>query len=278
MPVVTIGRQLGSQGDEIGRTLAERNTFRYLDRHVLVDYVREFGEIEANAPEIAETRPSFWERLNEERRRHAIVVRCGVYGFARENDAVIVGLGANFLLRGVSHALRLLTVAPMSVRVERTMQAGAPEQPGSPDSETAAELIRRSDHERYGYIRYMHNADWLAVHNYDLALNTANLEIEQAVHFVTFALERADVTPTANSLQMIEDLALASRVEAVLISNAGIWIHGLKATAERGVITISGEVITDEDREYAEDAVRVVEGVRAVNNELRIQPPPLTGM
>ncbi len=278
MPVVTIGRQLGSQGDEIGRTLAERNTFRYLDRHVLVDYVREFGEIEANAPEIAETRPSFWERLNEERRRHAIVVRCGVYGFARENDAVIVGLGANFLLRGVSHALRLLTVAPMSVRVERTMQAGAPEQPGSPDSETAAELIRRSDHERHGYIRYMHNADWLAVHNYDLALNTANLEIEQAVHFVTFALERADVTPTANSLQMIEDLALASRVEAVLISNAGIWIHGLKATAERGVITISGEVITDEDREYAEDAVRVVEGVRAVNNELRIQPPPLTGM
>src|SRR6266542_1066671 len=122
MPVVTIGRQLGSQGDEIGRTLAERNTFRYLDRHVLVDYVREFGEIEANAPEIAETRPSFWERLNEERRRHAIVVRCGVYGFARENDAVIVGIGSSQLLAGISQVFRVMTIAPIAVRVQRVIE------------------------------------------------------------------------------------------------------------------------------------------------------------
>src|SRR5262249_36010068 len=95
MPVVTIARLLGSRGDEIGRALADRLNYRYLDHRLLLDYVREFGEVEANAPEIAETRPSFWERLNEERRRHAIVVRCGVYGFAKDDDAVIVGLGGN---------------------------------------------------------------------------------------------------------------------------------------------------------------------------------------
>src|SRR6266511_3819416 len=122
MPVVTIGRQLGSQGDEIGRTLAERNTFRYLDRHVLVNYVREFGEIEANAPEIAETRPSFWERLNEERRRHAIVVRCGVYGFVKDDDAVVVGVGSSHLLRGMSQVLRVFVIAPTSVRVQRVIE------------------------------------------------------------------------------------------------------------------------------------------------------------
>ena len=69
MPVVTIARLLGSRGDEIGRALADRLNYRYLDHRLLLDYVREFGEVEANAPEIAETRPSFWERLNEERRR-----------------------------------------------------------------------------------------------------------------------------------------------------------------------------------------------------------------
>ena len=57
MPVVTIGRLLGSRGDEIGRALAERLNYRYLDHRLLLDYVREFGEVEANAPEIAETRP-----------------------------------------------------------------------------------------------------------------------------------------------------------------------------------------------------------------------------
>lgn len=274
MPVVTIARHLGSYGDEIGRALAQRLGFRYLDHDVLVDYVREFGEIEPNAPEIAETRPSFWERLNEERRRHAIIVRCGVYGFARDNDAVILGLGSNFLLRGLSHVLRVSITAPIDVRVAKVMQRV----PEPIDRETAADLVRRGDRERGGYVRYMHNADWNDVHGYDLVLNTENLSVDQAVHYISYTLERAEVTPTATSLQSIEDLALASRVEAVLISNAGIWIHGLKATGERGVVTLGGEVITDEDREYAEEIARGVEGVRLVVNELRIQPPPLTGM
>jgi cytidylate kinase len=278
MPVVTIARQLGSLGDEIGEALADRLGFRYLDHHLLPDYVREFGEVERNAPEIAETRPSFWERLNEERRRHAIVVRSGVYRFARDNDAVIVGLGSNVLLSGLSHVLPVLTVAPVKARIERIMQKGVVGRPAPLDRETAVEVIRRSDRERGGYVRYLYNADWLDVHGYDLVLNTGNLTIQQGVDWIAYTLDRAEISPTAGSLQAIEDLALASRVEAILISNAGIWIHGLKATAERGVVTIGGEVITDEDREYAEDAARAVEGVRVVVNELRIQPPPLTGM
>ena len=278
MPVVTIGRQLGSLGDEIAHALADRLHYRYLDYRSLPGYVREFGEVQPNAPELAETRPSFWERLNEERRRHAIVVRTAVYGFAREDDAVIVGLGSNFLLRGLSHVLRVLTVTPVGVRIERVMEKGIHDRPGALDREAATEIVRRSDRERGGYVRYMHNADWTDVHGYDLVLNTVNLTVEQAVDSIAYCLEHGEISPTAGSLQAIEDLALASRVEAVLVSHAGIWIHGLKATAERGVVTIAGEVITDEDREYAEEAARAVSGVRAVNNELRIQPPPLTGM
>jgi len=278
MPVVTIARQLGSLGDEIGEALAARLGFRYLDHHLLPSYVRDFGEVEPNAPEIAETRPSFWERLNEERRRHAIMVRSGVYRFARDNDAVIVGLGANVLLGGLSHVLRVLTVAAITPRVERVMQKGTVGNPTPLAREEAIEIVRRSDRERSGYIRYMHNTDWNDVHGYDLVLNTSNLAIEQGVAWTAAALERAEVTPTAGSLQAIEDLALAGRVEAILISNSGLWVHGLKATAERGVVTISGEVITDEDREYAEEAARAVDGVRLIVNELRIQPPPLTGM
>ncbi len=274
MPVVTIARQLGSYGNEIARTLAARLNYRYLDTRSLPDYVREFGDVEPTAPELSETQPTFWERLNEERRRHAIIVRCGVYNFAKDDDAIIVGLGANFLLRGLSQTLRCMTVAPLETRIRRVVDRSD----GSIDRAAATDAIRRSDRERSGYIRYMHNADWTDVHGYDLVLSTVNLTVEQAVDSIAYCLEHGEISPTAGSLQAIEDLALASRVEAVLVSHAGIWIHGLKATAERGVVTITGEVITDEDREYAEDAARAVSGVRTVVNELRIQPPPLTGM
>lgn len=278
MPVVTIARQLGSLGDEIGRELADRRRLRYLDHRVLLDSIREFGEVEPNAPEIAETRPSFWERLNEERRRHTILVRSGVYGFAADDDAVIVGLGGNFLMRNIDHTLRIYTVAPIQVRTERVMEKGVQTQPGPLSRDAAGEIVRRSDRERSGYVRYMHNADWHDVHGYDLVLNTAGLTVVQAIAVIGFALDHAQVTPTAGSLRAIADLALASRVEAVLISHAGIWIHGLRAASDAGVVTIAGEVITDEDREYAEETARAVSGVRSVMNELRIQPPPLTGM
>lgn len=274
MPVVTIARQLGSHGNEIARSLAARLNYRYLDTRHLPDYVREFGHVEPTAPEMSETQPTFWERLNEERRRHAIIVRCGVYNFAKDDDAVIVGLGANFLLRDVSHTLRCMTIAPVETRIRRV----ADRSDGAIDRAAASDAIRRSDRERNGYIKYMHNADWTSVHGYDLVLNTQVLTAEQGLDYIIYTLDRAEIVPTASSLQRIEDLALGSRVEAVLISNAGIWVHGLRGTADRGVVTIAGEVITDEDREYAEDVARGVGGVRGIVNELRIQPPPLTGM
>ena len=277
MPVVTIARQLGSLGDEIGRALAERLHYRSLDQHGLLDYVSAFGDIQPDAPELTETRPSLWERLSEERRRLTILARFGVYSVAHEDDAVIVGLGSSFLLRGLSHVLRVLCVASESVRIRRVMEAmehGA----GPVGRETALELIHRSDRERAGYNRYVHHADWTDVHGYDLVLNTAQLSLEQAVDFVAFALDRARVSPTPESLREIEGLTLASRVEATLISNPEIWIDRLTATAEDGVVVIAGAVIAEEDRERAEELTRGVPGVATVVNEIRLQPPPLAGM
>jgi hypothetical protein len=277
VPVVTIARQLGSLGDEIARALAERLRYRYLDQPGLLDHIRAFGEIQPDAPELTETRPSLWERLSDERRRLTILATFGVYSFAQPDDAVIIGLRSGFLLRGLSHVLRVLIVAPLAVRTERVM-AAMERGPGPVDRATASELIQRSDRERGGYSRYMHKFEWTDVHGYDLVLNTANLTLEQAVHYIGFALERSQLTPTADSLQRIDDLALASRVEAALVSSPEIWVGGLRATAEGGVVTITGEVIVDEDRERAEELTHGVAGVRAVVNEIRIQPPPQTGL
>ncbi len=277
MPVVTIARQLGSLGDEIGHALAERLHYRCLDPPALLDHIREFGEIQPDAPELTETGPSLWERLSDERRRLTILATFGVYSFAQANDAVIIGLRSSFLLRGLSHVLRVLIVAPLPVRTER-IRAAMERGPGPVDRATAFDLIQRSDRERGGYNRYMHKFEWTDVHGYDLVLNTATLTLEQAVHCIAFALERSQITPTAESLQRIDDLTLASRVEASLVSSPEIWVGGLNATAEGGVVAIAGEVMMDEDRERAEELARGVAGVRAVVNEIRIQPPLQTGI
>jgi osmotically-inducible protein OsmY len=279
MPVITVTRQLGSEGDAIGQALAERLGFRYLDKRNIAQAMRVYGgDVEPGAPEIEEKQPSFWERLNEERRRHAILLRGAVYNFALEDNCVIVGVGGSMLLKGLSHVLKILTIAPFDSRVQRVMQRGSLDRPGPADRETAIELVRSKDRETAGYLRYMFNLDYLGPRHYDLVLNTGRWSVPAAAEYVAELLNLPEIAKTVESTQQMENLALAGLVEASLVNNAGIWVHGLKVTADRGEVTVTGEVITDEDRDVAEEIAGGVPGVRGVVNELRIQPPPLTGM
>lgn len=279
MAVITISRQEGSLGDAIGRSLAERLNYRHMDNATVIAEARKYGgDVEPTAPEIEEKQPTFWERLNEDRRRHTTMVRCAVYGVAREDNAVIVGLGGVSLLRGLNHVLKVATIAPHDIRVERVTNFGTFDRPGPINPDTAAQLVRRSDRQREGYLRYMFNVEWLDPQIHDIVVNTGSVPMETTVDLLAHLAARPEMRATAESLEKIENLALASRVEAALVNNAGIWIHGLRVSADRGKVTITGEVITDDDRDVAEETALAVEGARQVANELRIQPPPLTGM
>ena len=279
MPIVTITRQLGSEGDAIGRALAERLGYRYLDKRGIAQAMRAYGgDVEPGAPEIEEKQPTFWERLNEERRRHSIMLRSAVFAFAREDDCVLVGVGASMLLKGLSHVMKVLTLAPFDARVQRVMRTGSLDRAGPVDQLTAQEMIRSKDRETSGYLRYMFNVDYMEPKLYDMVLNTGRWEVPAAAEYLSDLLALPEITKTPESAEHLENLALGSLVEASLVNDAGIWVHGLKVIADRGEVTVTGEVITDEDRDVAEEIAAGVPGVRSVVNELRIQPPPLTGM
>ena len=279
MTVVSVTRQLGSEGDAIGRALAERLGYRYVDKRSIVPAMRAYGgDVEPDAPEIEEKQPTFWERLNEERRRHSIMLRSAVYAIALEDNVVFVGVGASMLLKGLSQVFKVLTIAPTDARVPRVMTGGSLDRAGPVDRETAQEMIRSKDRETAGYLRYLFNIDYLDPQLYDVVLNTGRWSVPTATEYIEDLIGLPEVSRTADSVERLQNLALASLVEARLVNNAGIWVHGLRAVTERGQVTISGEVITDEDRDVAEEIALGVPGVRAVVNELRIQPPPLTGM
>src|SRR4051794_21973369 len=101
MPIVAVSRLLGSDGERVAREVASRLGYRFMDRQTLVAEARAFGVrgLRPNAPELSEKSPTLWQRLNEERRRYGVILSAGVYGFARADDAVILGLGASHLLR-----------------------------------------------------------------------------------------------------------------------------------------------------------------------------------
>src|SRR5581483_8573788 len=89
---------------------------------------------------------------------------------------------------------------------------------------------------------------------------------------------RPEYQPTGESLTVLHDLALGSQVEAALMHDPNVWVENLRVTARGGELTLSGQVLAEEDRDAAEAAARAVGGARIIRNEIAVQPPPLTGM
>lgn len=278
MPVVTVSWELGSEGDRIGEALAERLDARLVDGAALFDAARQYDApgVRPGAPELAERPPSFFERLNEERRRYAVLLRAVIYRFAAEDNCVVLGHGGGMLLRDVRHVLKARTLAPQDLRVERVM--GAEPRASAPTRAQAEDLIRRSDRDRARYIRYLFNIDWADPTPYDLILNTRALTTAATVDLLAGLAARPEFQPTAESQRILDDLALGSQAEAVLIHDPDVWVENLRITAHGGEVTLMGQVLADEDREAAEAVARRLPGVRGVRNEIAVQPPPLAGM
>src|ERR1700681_1943408 len=158
MPVITISRHPGSLGDTIARALADRLNYRLVERRELVQLATRMGGSDVawdRAPELRERSPSFWERLNEERRRYASVLRRVTTQLAEEDDVVIVGLGAGQMLKGLGNVLRLQIIAPMDVRMARVMERGFDDVAGPLSRDKARDLIRNNDKDTNGYMRYL---------------------------------------------------------------------------------------------------------------------------
>jgi cytidylate kinase len=279
--VITISRHPGSLGDTVARAVAERLHYRLVDRGELIELATRIGGSDVawdRAPELRERSPTFWERLNEERRRYASVLRRVMTQLAEDDDVVIVGLGGGQLLKGLRNVLRLQIIAPPEVRLERVMERGFDDVPGPLSRDRARDLIRSHDKNISGYMRYLFNIDWMEPQHWDLVLNTGRFSVGETVEIVAAIVESGTLEPSTLDRQRLENLALASRVETSVLNDPGVWVNGLKVVAQDGRVRVEGEVITEEDRDAVEQIVQAVDGVRQVDNDLRVQPPPLTGM
>ena len=281
MGVITVSRVPGSLGDTLARALADRLQYRLVERTELVRLAERIGGPDVaweRSPELRERSPSFWERLNEERRRYASVLRRVTTHLADEGDVVIVGLGAGQLLKGLSNVLRLQVIAPADVRLERVMERGFDDIAGPLSRDRARELIRSNDRESTGYMRYLFNIDWMDPQHWDLVINTGRFTVPEAVNVVAAIVDSGMLEPSAADRQRLGNLVLASRVESTVLGDPSVWVNGLKVVAQDGRVRLEGEVITEDDRDTVEQVVRAIDGVRAIDNDLRVQPPPLTGM
>jgi cytidylate kinase len=267
MAVVTITHETGSGGPEIGIELAKRLGWRYVDRDMLSEAAQRYGVGEDKLAELDEKKPSLFERFDVETRQYITVIQSALLDAAEQDNVVINSRGGQVLLRGIQHALRVFVIAPFELRVKRVMTKMAGQAQEGVDVRTTVEMVRHSDQEKHGRIRYLYDVDWGDPSLYDLVLNTEKLTVDAGVEVLAGLVRSLVGTP--ESYQQVRDRALSSRVRSALAAHHETRRYRLTVESEHGVIRLEGTAAL----ERATEVARGVPGVVDVKSQLLEVPP-----
>ncbi len=265
MSIITISGEMGSLRDELAEEVCRLGELECVDRRTLMEAVAGLVDMSRDEHQLlAEQGPALLDLNNRRRRVFASFLESVVLQYAQKGDAVLVGRGANLLLRMVPGVLRVRTVAPLELRAQRLARVEGLE------LDRARQLTTVVDQQRRAYIAHVFGADWSSPLNYDLVLNMGRLSLEQAANTVLGLAAHSEFELTAEGERLLADMVLASRVRRQLV--ADLDLHALEVTSDEGRVVLSGYVA---DGESARKALRLagqVEGVQEVSSRLEVSP------
>jgi len=256
MPIITIYQGASGEGQELAESVAQALGYRCVGREVLVEASRRYGIPEAKLNEIIEKGPHWWERLLQDLRPYRIALQATLCELAHDGKVVYHGHLGHELLSGIGHVLKILLTAPIEFRIEQ-IQA----RQNLPDI-AARHYIEEVDKARSRRLMAMFGTDWRDPNRYDLILNMGKMRREGAKRVIIEAAKLEEYQPTSATNQAFSDLALGSRVHAVLFASPDVRGSSLEVLAQDGHIHVKGRV----DQGLEEEVVKLVKNVPGVNN------------
>lgn len=192
--VITVGRQYGSGGREIGAKLAERFGITYYDDLLLKKAAEESGLCEELFHSFDERPKSFlfsialdpysfsMSHINSKgsiEQQVYLAVYDTIKKLADESSCVLVGRCADYALKDRTDVVNLFITAPLENRVERV----AKRNDISPDE--ARERIRKTDKSRAAYYNFYSAKEWGDARSYDLCIDSSLLGIDGTVELLS---------------------------------------------------------------------------------------------
>ena len=193
--IITIARQYGSGGHDIGKKLSEELKIPFYDKELLERAAKDSGfcqEIFENYDE--KPTNSFLYSLvmdtysmgyataafAEMPLNHKIFLAQfnAIKDIAKEGPCVIVGRCADYALADFPNVVNVYLYADMQSRIARIARRH-----DVTDSK-AKDLIQKTDKSRASYYNYYTNKKWGEATGYDLCLNTASLGIDGTIHMI----------------------------------------------------------------------------------------------
>lgn len=192
--IITVGRQFGSNGRVIGKSIAERLEIPFYDKELLTEAAKESG-LSENLLRNLDEKPnkSFLYNLvmdpynfgysntgyHTDLSQQAFQATYDtVKKIAEGGPCVIVGRCADYALRHNENLLRTFIFAPIEDRVVTIAKRF------NINEDKAKLLISKEDKGRAAYYNYYTSQKWGALESYDLFVNSSLLPIDETVDFM----------------------------------------------------------------------------------------------
>ena len=129
--------------------------------------------------------------------------------------------------------------------------------------EAAKKYLEELDRIRTRRMRELFKIDWRDPTRYDLVLNTAKITVETAAQLIAEVSQREEYQQTAQSMQVMTDLTITARVEAMLMASR-LEISNLEVTTRAGEVHVGGVILAESIENLAADRIRKIPGVNRV--------------
>lgn len=186
MAVVTISRQMGSLGFEIGNLVSKRLGYRIVWRELINEAAQRSGAPEVALAVIDELGLLGMNPSAKNSAAYLQAVNAVVLELAGKGNVVLIGRAGQRILANFPGAIHVRLIAPLDLRIQRVAQ----EQHIPVDAARAQ--VEASDQHRRQYLKRFYRVDWEDPSLYDLVINTGRISPEAACELICQAARGID--------------------------------------------------------------------------------------
>lgn len=186
--VITVAREFGSGGREIGKKVAEQLGLKYYDREIVLKAAEESGlsteYIEQNGEYAASKNIFAYAFIGRDLNGHSVTDELGrlqrdiIQKAAEDAPCVIIGRGADYILRDRSDVLSVFIHAETDAKQKRIMKLYRKTE------KEALDMMRDIDKKRAINHKYFTDREWGKSKYYTMCLNSSQLGIDECVSLI----------------------------------------------------------------------------------------------
>ena len=264
MSCITISRGSYSYGKEIAEKVAARLKYECVGRDALLDASETFNIPEIKLLEAIRDAPSILGRFTYGKERYISYIQSALLNKMQKDNIVYHGLAGHFLLKNISHVLKVRIIADLEDRIAYKMKLE-----GNLTREATQRLLKKIDEERVKWSQYLYGIDSRDSSLYDLVVHIKTLTVEDAVDIICNAARLEHFQTTPESQQAMKDLVTAASVKAALVP----FVPDVDVSCSQGNVQLSlqvGKYGKDSMTGEIEKIARTIQGVE--NIEIRVHP------